>query len=71
MLSLTSHSNEMQNFSIIERDQLASSICDIVKELRQTALKVKNTGDKELQYFTSMALESAQEKMLLQIYQDS
>jgi hypothetical protein len=71
MLSLVAHRNEIQHSGTIERGQLAVSICDIVKELRQTALKVKSIGDEELQYLTSMALESAREKMLLQIYQDS
>jgi methyl coenzyme M reductase subunit C-like uncharacterized protein (methanogenesis marker protein 7) len=71
MLSLIAHSNEIEHGNTIERGHLAASMCDIVKELRQTAHKVNIIGDAELQYLTSMALESAREKMLLQIYQNS
>jgi hypothetical protein len=65
---LVANITESNGTNIIENIDQKLSINDIVIELRETTIKAKKLGDTELYYLTSIALESAKEKLFLQMY---
>jgi hypothetical protein len=70
MLSLIADIVESTRADRIEIRQSTVSIQDIVKDLSETSKKAKKIGDEELHYLTSIALESAKEKLFLQMYEN-
>lgn len=69
MLSLLAESRKQ--VGIFKKETHKSRLLrrEIIKNLAEVIAKAKNIDDKELLYLTSMALESAREKLFLQMYE--
>jgi predicted RNA-binding Zn ribbon-like protein len=70
MLSLIAEMNENTNVSRDEINQSTVSLREIVKNLMRAKKQAKQIGEVEIHYLTAIALESAREKMFLQIYEN-
>lgn len=71
MLDLTKDNSGLSNSLEKEKDNFIMLMRDIVKVLSEAKNKAKFIEDNELQYLISVALESAQEKLVLRIYENS
>jgi hypothetical protein len=71
MLSLTDNNFENSEYDRPDLSQSKISIYDIFKSLNEIATKAKTIGEEEICYLTSVALESAREKVLLKNYEDA
>jgi ATP-dependent exoDNAse (exonuclease V) alpha subunit len=70
MLNLIAEIAENTHVSTTEGGQSTISIREIVKNLMRAKKQAKQIGEVEIHYLTSIALESAREKMFLQIYEN-
>jgi hypothetical protein len=70
MLDLIDNTNDCNRSVNVNIHKSTMLIRDIVENLSDTIIKAKIIGDKEIQYLTSIALESANEKLLLTIYEN-
>jgi hypothetical protein len=72
MLGLIAETMEFHR-PVKEKDDESTTVLinDIVRNLNESKLKAEMIGDKEIQYLTSIALESAKEKFLLNFYNNS
>jgi hypothetical protein len=70
MLGLVAEIKEANHTERNETYEATASIRDIVKDLIRTKKQAEQIGEDEIYYLTSMALESAKEKMLLEIYEN-
>jgi hypothetical protein len=70
MLGLVAEITELNHTEPNEKNEAMASIRDIVKDLTRTKKQAEQIGEDEIYYLTAMALESAKEKMFLDIYEN-
>lgn len=68
MLSLLADTTEKKLVAKRENNKSMNLRREMIKNLIEITRKAKEIGDKELFYLTSMALESAREKLYFQLY---